>query len=232
MAFPSKLLTQLPESSRGFLLQFFSKCPAQTAALLFKAEYPSGLSLVTTDDSCSSVFFLLKGRLQAIEERVDEMPYRFTELVPRPLQIVGDFELFTGFRGRYITLTTLEPCTFLVMPADAYLYWIKNDAGALFLRIQMLIVQMAEQSRHERQERFLDNRTRFLLYLQDEYRKSGAQEYTIPYTRDETASRIGCSVRTLNRLVQTLKDERLLSTIHGKIHINAEQAERLLPPCK
>lgn len=227
MALSEKLLNSLPESSREFLRQFFSNCPSQTAALLFLAEYAAGTPLITTDETCSHVFFLLKGRLQATEEHVGETPYRFTEMVPSPVQVIGDFELFTGVNKRYITLMALEPCLFLVMPADSYLYWIKNDANALFLRIQSLMTETSSQSRHERQYLFLDNRARFLHYLQNEVRKAGNHSCVIRDTREEMATKIGCSIRTLNRVIQSLKKEGAISIDRGKVKLNARQAELL-----
>lgn len=225
MALPEKLLSDLREDCREFLNHFFQNCPVQTVSLLFRAEYSAGSPLITTDDSCSQVFFLLKGRLQAIEEHTGGMPFRFMEMAPDPVQIIGDFELFTGSARRYITLTVLEPSVLLVLPAGAYLYWIKNDANALFLRICMLMSQMSEQSRHEREYLFLDNRTRLLLYLQDEYRKSGGSDCLIRDTRDETAAKIGCSVRTLNRIIFSLREDGLITIYRGKIKLSARQAE-------
>lgn len=210
-----------------FAAAFFAGAPSSLLFGLSLKTYPKNHVLISTDDGCAHVYLLLSGRLQAIEEYVPGEPYRFTELLP--LEIVGDFELFTRCAGRMITLTTLERSEFLVIPAADYLAWIQNDANALFIRMQMLIRQMVSQTKFERQNLFLDNRSRLTHLLCTEYghRKSGSEICLIEYTRQELSTRIGCSVRTVNRLIKALSDEGYIRLRRGKIRFGQEQYLRM-----
>lgn len=65
------------------------------------------------------MYILLKGRLEAVEEHVANIPYHFTEI--RALDIVGDYEFFTEKQPRLVTLTMLEDSLCLVIPAAEYM---------------------------------------------------------------------------------------------------------------
>lgn len=220
---PPKITSQLTETQNAFLNCFFAQCNAPFLSNVILKTYPANHALMNTDDSCSYVYILLKGRLQAIEERVANEPYNFTELCG--IDIVGDFELFTKSSARIITLTTLERSLFLILPSTDYINWIKHDANALFIRTQMLIRQLVAQTQFDRQNFFLDNHSRLLYFLLNECTKNAVPEFPlkIEYTRPEIASKLGCSVRTVNRTLSVLQEEDFVSIKHGKIHISAKQ---------
>ena len=118
----------------------------------------------------------------------------------------------------------------MVIPGNAYLSWIRNDANALFIRTQMLILQMTAQTQFERQNFFLDNRTRFLHFLHSECnRQPGRTDpLLIRSTHTEIAGKLGCSGRTVSRLIRELEEEGLITLEKGKIQISKEQDKRIL----
>lgn len=220
---PSKITNRLTETQTAFLNCFFAQCNAPFLSNMILKTYPADHILMNTDDSCAYVYILLQGRLQAIEERVANEPYSFTELCG--IDIVGDFELFTKSSARIVTLTTLEKSQFLIIPSIDYINWIKHDANALFIRTQMLIRQLVAQTQFDRQNFFLDNHSRLLYFLLNECTKTAASDFPlkITYTRPEIASKLGCSVRTVNRTLSVLQEENFVSIKHGKIQITAKQ---------
>lgn len=244
MKFSESFTRKLNKEQLAFLQDFFLHCPDSFLPNLMLKSYPANETLISTDDSCSCIYILLKGRLQGIEERVSDTEYRFMEIPA--IEIIGDFEIFSQAPARFITLTTLERSLCLIIPAKAYLAWIKEDSHALFIRIQMLVTQWMMQTRSDRKNFFLDNRTRVLQLLYHECSvfpspagpassgkpspsrssmggKSPAAGYTVRDTRSMLAARIGCSVRTVNRIVSQLCEEGYISLVHGKIHISPEQ---------
>lgn len=224
MILPERYANAFTAEQSSFLKLFFAKCPESLSTSVMLKTYAKNHTLMNTDDTCAHVYILLKGRLQAIEERVGDEPYRFTEL--SAIEIVGDFELFTKMSARIITLTTLEKSICLVIPSSDYLAWIRNDANALFIRTQMLIQQLITQTQFERQNFFLDNRTRLLHFLYGECnsRLEASFPLHIKCTRVEISNKLGCSVRTINRAIQALHEEGILSLKHGKIVISEKQS--------
>lgn len=227
MQIPDSIAKTLNGRQADFFRTFFATCPDSFASNLMICRYGTNHPLISTDDSCGQVYILLKGRLQAIEERVADEPYSFTEIFP--IDIVGDYELFTQASSRLITLTTVEESCCCVIPASAYLAWIRNDANALFLRIQMLISQMSDQNRTERQRFFLSSQDRLLKFLSRECSRQDAEQFpfSVRYTRQQLAHRLGCSVRTVNRTILKLAEEGLVTLAHGKLQISKQQYDSI-----
>lgn len=220
------MVSSISDEHLQYLKNLFFACPQVVQNSITIVHNPMQHNLITTYQDTRNVFVLLKGRLQAIEERVVDIPYGFTEI--QPINIVGDYELFTDMQGHYVTLKTLEPSTFLQIPSSMYLYWIKSDANALFMRTQMLMKELSIQTQQQRQFLFMDNRTKLIIFL---LRVCEQQEeasiYIVNKTREKIAAQIGCSIRTLNRIILSLHTQALLFVHHGKIHITQTQRTML-----
>lgn len=214
----AELLTNTDESHHSFLKQMFSHCPKDIMDQMQLVHLPKNQNLISTHQSSSAVYILLQGKLAAIEERVVNIRYSFTEL--NPVDIVGDYELFTEIEGYYVTLQTKEKSILAKLSGAAYLQWMKQDANALFLRTQMMMKELSAQTQLQRQLLFMDNRSRLLLFL---IRMLPANGGVLTITRETLASQIGCSVRTCNRLISSLSLEGLLTCVHGKVYADKKQ---------
>ena len=91
------LLEETKECHHSLLKQLFANCPVEVLQQMQLIRLRKNQNLISTYQTSNPVFVLLDGRLQAIEERVVDIPYSFTEL--HPVDIVGDYELFTGMEG-------------------------------------------------------------------------------------------------------------------------------------
>ena len=219
---------------KNFLEDFFKFSPSYIQPVLMLRSYKKGSRLVAAGDSSAHVYILLKGRLEAVEEHVSDAPYHFTEI--KALDIVGDYEFFTGKLMRLVTVTTLEDSLCLVIPAAEYMTWLRSDSHALFLRSRMIISQLVAQAQFQRQNLFSDNHTRMLYFLNEQITQAvndntntgSVYPIRISFTRPEIAAHLGCSVRTVNRTVQELEAENRISLRKGKIYINKQQAKQLL----
>lgn len=219
---------------KNFLEDFFKFSPSYIQPVLMLRSYKKGSRLVAAGDSSAHVYILLKGRLEAVEEHVSDAPYHFTEI--KALDIVGDYEFFTGKLMRLVTVTTLEDSLCLVIPAAEYMTWLRSDSHALFLRSRMIISQLVAQAQFQRQNLFSDNHTRMLYFLKEQITQAvndntntgSVYPIRISFTRPELAAHLGCSVRTVNRTVQELEAENRISLRKGKIYINEQQAKQLL----
>lgn len=222
MATLVELLTNTDELYHSLLKQMFLHCPKDIMDQIQLIHLSKNRNLISTYQSSSAVYILLQGKLAAIEERVVNIRYSFTEL--HPIDIVGDYELFTEIEGYYVTLQTKEDSILAKLSSAAYLQWMKQDANALFLRTQMLMKELSTQTQLQRQLLFMDNRTRLLLFLS---RMLPANGGILSITRETLASQIGCSVRTCNRMIASLSKEGLLICIHGKVHVDKKQLSKI-----
>lgn len=220
-------LEKLSPDEQAFIKQFLGNAPQTLLSAAMIRTYPKNHKLIRANDCCSYVYILLKGKLQAIEERLSYEPYHFMEITA--INIVGDYELFTQDISRMVTLITMEASRFLLLPAKDYIEWIRNDSAALFLRTQMLIRHTVLQSQNERKVHFLNNRDKLLhfLYFQYNHYAVPGAPFQIAYTHAELANMTGCSVRTINRLVDAFGKEELISIRKGKIFLTENQAQKI-----
>lgn len=226
MNIPKDILEACPKVHMEFLKQLFAQCPSNVFESISINHYTKNHNLISTYRDSSYVFILLKGKLRAIEERMVAIPYSFTEVTP--IDIVGDYELFTEIEGHYVTLNTLEASTCLQIPSTMYLYWMKHDANALFIRTQMLMRVLSVQTQLQRQYLFMDTKTKFILYLLTICKRQRVSPvYHILETREIMVAHIGCSVRTLNRTIQEMRKQHELQLEHGKIVLTDQQLKQL-----
>ena len=74
------LLEETKECHHSLLKQLFANCPVEVLQQMQLIRLRKNQNLISTYQTSNPVFVLLDGRLQAIEERVVDIPYSFTEL--------------------------------------------------------------------------------------------------------------------------------------------------------
>lgn len=208
-----------------FYREFFSRIPQPLMPYLSVRKFSYGETMILSSDRSKSVFFLMEGRVYAVEDRVQSLPYVFTELTP--VEIIGDYELFSRMEGSYATIVAAGDCECVAMPADLYLRWISGDGKALFYRTSLLMNQLGGQAAAGRQYFFLDYVPRCASLLLQYAVPAGNGRFVLPINRESLAARMGCSLRTCHRAVADLKKRGLISLNRGKITVDEKQRERL-----
>lgn len=210
------------------LEDFFKQCPAPIEDCLNMNQISKGKILIYCNTPPHTVYFLLKGRLQILDEDATEFPLCLSEAAP--FEIVGDYEMFSKGESSISTVMAYTDCICLSLPAGIYRSWISSDAHALFLRTQMLMKQLSSQLGFERHFLYMDYETRCLHLLLTECRRHKAVngQVRLPLKREELAAKAGCSLRTVNRIIDNLKNRNLISLRRGKIQLSHSQQETLL----
>ena len=206
---------------------FFSTCPPLIRNYLTLCPIPAGQLIIDTGAPCNTVYILISGRLQAIEENAGEIPYSFFDMVP--FDIVGDYELFSEDTESFATIQAQEPSICLTLPASFYLQWIRVDSAALFFRVRLLMKQLSLQLNSSRRFLMMSYEQRCAYIICMEARKVAQTDGTcvIRLNREFLATRIGCSLRTVHRLVKELADQNYLQLTGGKILLTAGQLEAM-----
>ena len=210
------------------LEDFFKKCPDRVQDCLNMNRISEGKTLIYCNTPPHTVYFLLKGKLQILDENATEFPLCILEAAP--FEIVGDYEMFSKGEYNISTVMAYTDCICLSLPAGIYRTWISTDAHALFLRTQMLMKQLSTQVSFERRFLYMDYETRCLHLLLTECRRHKAVngQIRLPVKREELAAKVGCSLRTINRIIENLKNRNLINLCQGKIRISQSQQETLL----
>lgn len=213
----------LQPDTYAFLATLFKQCPKDILMRMDIMHFPKNHIIMHTGDPNKDVYILIKGGIEGVDESVPTIPYTFSDL--RPIDILGDYELFSNVATRYVSLRTTTETTCLRINAQDYLSWMKTDINALFMRMGMLMLVLGQETQFHRQFLFLDNETRLLLFLLEQVEKKAKNfPYKIEASREQIASRIASSIRTLNRTLSKLEDMGMISRTHGKIIISKQQS--------
>lgn len=139
---------------REFYQNFFCRFPEELLPYLTVRQFSCGETIILSAERSKTVYFLMRGKAYAIDDRVQSLPYVFVELFP--VEIMGDYELFSDRDRSYASIAAAESCECIAVPSHLYLRWIVEDAKALFYRLRLLMNQLGEQSAAWRQYFFMD----------------------------------------------------------------------------
>jgi len=218
--------THLHEEDYIFISTILKYCPISTQSKMEVIKYEKNHPIMETGDVNTYVYFLLKGKVSIVDEKVPSIPFTFGEY--KAIDILGDYELFSNVSGRFVSLVANTPCTCLRIHSGDYMEWIKKDVNALFIRINMIMSVLSRETQFMRQFIFLDIETRILVYFYEEYLKHEIPRFIkINITRDEMAGNMACSIRTLNRSLQKIEKNGLITRNHGKIYISLQQFKKI-----
>lgn len=210
---------------RQFFRCFLERVPEDLASYLQLKRFQPGQQVISASTRSKSVYFLMRGKMYAVEERAQNQPYIFAELYP--VEIVGDFEIFSEAEYSYASIVAADFCECISMPSDLYLKWISQDAQALFYRTKLLMKQLGNQMSAGRQFFFMDHKTRCVSILFQYMMSEEDKAVKLPVTREVLAGKIGCSLRTCQRIIKELEEEDMIEIMKGKILIRPDQRKRM-----
>lgn len=216
----------ITKNSEEFFRHFFCDFPDDLYPYLQIRTFTSREILISSTQASPNVFFLLKGTLLALEDRIQNQPYIFTKL--HPIDIVGDYEIFSHTNFSYATIYSSGTSECLTLPSGLYRSWISNCSAALYYRTCLLMRQLGKQTIRDRQFFFMDYITRCISIILDcSFSDEGTGLSLVSYTREELAGQIGCSLRTCHRIIQQLATLKYITIFHGKIAVTNEQKIKL-----
>ena len=207
---------------------FFSTCPPLIRNYLTLQTFPAGQLLIQAGAPCNTVYILVSGRLQAIEEKAGDIPYSFFDL--SPFDIVGDYELFSEDTESYVTVRAWEPSVCLTIPPRFYLKWLSADSTALFFRTRLLMKKLSLQLNSSRRYLLMSYEERCTYVICQEAGKVSPVDgiFRLKLNREFLATKTGCSLRTIHRLLKEMEHKDMLALSGGKILLTSTQLENMM----
>lgn len=220
-----EILNLLPSKEREYVKKVFSGCPQEIKDMMRLLEVEKDCNFIYAGTPCRYVYLLLKGKAAGIDMQIQGKTYRFKEF--HPGRFLGEFECIADIPNYSITVQAETKCTLLVMTAQVYLKWMKEDGNAFFLRMQKLLYELTNQTKDDRRFFLSTCKERMIQYLVEYYGQENKQRVRIQKSRDELANEIGFVVRTIDRNVNKLAAEGYLSLQAGKLYVSRSQYEKL-----
>lgn len=202
--------------------ELIKNCPKDTLEAMELCEFKKGAHVISAGEPLKKVYILLEGMTSVVDENVPMMPFSFQRL--DGVDILGDYEMFTGTYKTIVTIIAMSDLLCIELSVEAYKSWMQRDVNALFIRTTNLIKVLAPQTQFHRQFLFVDNETKFILFVMSRIESSNLVfPFKIKDSKQELTAFIGCSERTINRILVSLEDQGLINRVKGKIIICEDQ---------
>ena len=185
-------------------------------------------TLLKKGDPIHAVYIILEGQYTVSEAWSNGAIFIFTELGPG--DFICEMECYQGAQAVQYNLICKSDSLLLAVPVEGFLAWQAVDPGLCQMLIQSLIRKLGSSARTASQMPIASGIVKFARFLIGYCRENGIdsrQEVSVRMTREDLSYNLGLSVRTINRLVQSLRERNALTVRSGKIHITADQ----LPCC-
>lgn len=211
-----ELRIRIPE-----LNEYLENMPPELKSRCWIRSYPEGTIIHQKDEPLDYFGIVCEGSHRVINEFENGNIY----MIERndPIDFVGEVTILAGKEKTSVTIETLTPCTVLYFSRKDFEHWIAQDIHFLKLITKKVAYKLYRSSYNRGSKLFYP--PQYLLldylikYLSEEHKTSG----TIPKTRQQIYEETGISVKTLNRTIQKLKSENLVSTVKGKLHLDQQQ---------
>lgn len=203
----------------AYLKQLFANFPEDAALSVIYVE--AGGVFIRQDDTCNTVYVLAEGRARS-QIYTHGATRAFADF--EAVTLFGEYETVAGLPHYRADVTAQVDCVCLKLSAADYTRWMLQDSKVFYARMRGVLQTLLWQGEAERSSQQLPGRERIVLFLLDYcQRHNHGGEVVVRKTRTAVVEETGFSLRTVNRAVQQLAREGLLTLVRGKIVITPAQ---------
>lgn len=231
MALGTKLLEKIQDVSsdrREYFLNLFQNISDETLDQIVHTEVKKGQYILKAGAPADTVYFLLKGNVTGEAYSNRGRTYSFMDF--SQMWVLGDYELFYDCEEYVISVRAEQDCSLMILSKQHYQNWVRQDANALYVRMQNILSVLTFERRIDRESLQKSSKERLAMILVRFY-ETGSKDrfgtYIVQYTQTELADKTGVNLRSVQRSIASLKDDGFVSLKSGKMIINSEQYMKL-----
>lgn len=191
-------------------------------------RFDKGEIIIRKDEEIDEIHLLCSGRVKLINEFENGVVYAFGELTS--INFIGDIEVMAGVETAAATIKAVEGCTTVCIDRDDFQQWLSLDRTLPIMLAKKYAKRMWNQSRKKGEHIVLSGINRVIMAITTGYKKDVDEDIPIKIDkkRQELADEVGMSLKTVNRSINRLKEENLISINKGKIYISGNQYNELV----
>ena len=205
---------------------FIEKIPENIKDRCKLKKIEKGKLLVLKGNNIENIYIHFQGKMQVKNEFENGFVYSFANI--KPIAYIGAMEIMANKKTYSSTLQTTTECIILKMPKSDFKNWINIDQKFTLEVLHFVSKSMYEQSLKTGEVLAYPAICILTNYLINVFENEDKDVVFIEKTREEIASILGFSVRTINRNLKELKEEKLITVNRKGISITKEQFDKLL----
>ncbi|HJG95964.1 MAG TPA: Crp/Fnr family transcriptional regulator [Romboutsia timonensis] len=205
---------------------FIEKIPENIKDRCKLKKIEKGKLLVLKGNNIENIYIHFQGKMQVKNEFENGFVYSFANI--KPIAYIGAMEIMANKKTYSSTLQTTTECIILKMPKSDFKNWINIDQKFTLEVLHFVSKSMYEQSLKTGEVLAYPAICILTNYLINVFENEDKDVVFLEKTREEIASILGFSVRTINRNLKELKEEKLITVNRKGISITKEQFDKLL----
>ena len=205
---------------------FIEKIPENIKDRCKLKKIEKGKLLVLKGNNIENIYIHFQGKMQVKNEFKNGFVYSFANI--KPIAYIGAMEIMANKKTYSSTLQTTTECIILKMPKSDFKNWINIDQKFTLEVLHFVSKSMYEQSLKTGEVLAYPAICILTNYLINVFENEDKDVVFLEKTREEIASILGFSVRTINRNLKELKDENLITVNRKGISITKEQFDKLI----
>ena len=205
---------------------FIEKIPENIKDRCKLKKIEKGKLLVLKGNNIENIYIHFQGKMQVKNEFENGFVYSFANI--KPIAYIGAMEIMANKKTYSSTLQTTTECIILKMPKSDFKNWINIDQKFTLEVLHFVSKSMYEQSLKTGEVLAYPAICILTNYLINVFENEDKDVVFLEKTREEIASILGFSVRTINRNLKELKDENLITVNRKGISITKEQFDKLI----
>ena len=188
-------------------------------------KFEKGKIVVLKENNIKSMYLHCKGQMKVRNEFENGFVYDFA--VIEPISYIGAMEIMANKDTYSSTLQATADSIIIEISKEDFINWIENDHKLALDVLHFVSDNMYKQALKTGEVLAYPAICTLINYLINVFESENKDEVFIEKTREEIASILGVSVRTINRNLKILKEEKLLSVSRKGILITKKQCEKL-----
>ncbi len=222
----NKLMPQLPETTSEYLRGYFLTAPEWILSSLKLMKLKKDQVFIREGDPVDAIHLLITGVVKAIDYRFYGNTYDYMWFYP--VNSFGGLEVLLEQELYQTTLSTVTPCTILVIPRSIFEQWIKSDIRVMGMEAKVMGKFLLEEVKRERIFLFMQGSDRLIYTLMNIYVHTASHKScTIALTQQNLADSTGLSVKTISRSLRELEQYGHIHRLGNKILISEEQYQQM-----
>ena len=205
---------------------FIEKIPENIKDRCKLKKIEKGKLLVLKGNNIENIYIHFQGKMQVKNEFENGFVYSFANI--KPIAYIGAMEIMANKKTYSSTLQTTTECIILKMPKSDFKNWINIDQKFTLEVLHFVSKSMYEQSLKTGEVLAYPAICILTNYLINVFENEDKDVVFLEKTREEIGSILGFSVRTINRNLKELKEEKLITVNRKGISITKEQFDKLI----
>lgn len=218
----NKLLKVNPEIEK-----YINNIPENIRDKFSLITYSPNTIIHQKDTYIKSLGIVLKGSIKVISEFENGSVY----MIERndAICFIGEVTLLSGNEKSSVAIECVTECVVAYISKDDFNYWVNNDNNFLKILCTDISRKLYLASYDKGEYIFYPSKYTLLKFIKKTAHKMGIENsdnIKITKTRQEISEEIGITLKTLNRTISGLRDEKVIDIEKGKIKVSREQYEK------